>query len=52
MAFLAVDAKDVDAAIYYGSLGFTASPVNPLRLVLPTGTFIPTLKAREDAPKG
>ncbi|MCY1517989.1 hypothetical protein D9M68_526930 [compost metagenome] len=48
VAFLAVDAKDADAAIYYDNLGFTASPVNPLRLVLPTGTFIPTLKAQEE----
>ncbi|SEE90633.1 GNAT family N-acetyltransferase [Pseudomonas coleopterorum] len=41
VAFIAVDAKDdVAAAFYRDKLGFTPSPVNPLRLFLPTATLI------------
>lgn len=41
VAFVAVDAKDDVAAVFYrDKLGFTPSPVNPLRLFLPTATLI------------
>nr|WP_139672211.1 MULTISPECIES: GNAT family N-acetyltransferase [unclassified Pseudomonas] len=44
VAFIVVDAKDMDAASYYHSkLGFVPSSNNPLRLVLPTATLLKTV---------
>lgn len=40
VAFLVVDAKDSEAADYYRSLGFVASPSNALRLAILTKTFV------------
>lgn len=48
VAFMAVDAKDQDAADFYGQkLGFTPTPLNPLRLVMPTAMIFPALLAQE-----
>ncbi|MCX5508231.1 GNAT family N-acetyltransferase [Pseudomonas sp. BJa3] len=44
VAFIVVDAKDMDAASYYHSkLGFVPSSNNPFRLVLPTATLLNTV---------
>lgn len=47
VAFMIVDAKGQGVVNFYEELGFTASPVNPLRLVMPTATIFPTLRAQE-----
>lgn len=47
VAFMAVDAKDPIAADFYERLGFIPSPLNPLRLVMPTAKIFPALRAQE-----
>lgn len=49
IAATVVDAKDGNAARYYGKYGFLPSPDNPLQLFLPTATLLSALT--QAAPK-
>ncbi|MFT5314856.1 MAG: putative N-acetyltransferase YhbS [Candidatus Krumholzibacteriia bacterium] len=47
VAFMVVDAKDQGAADFYEQLGFTPTPLNPKRLVMPAAKVFPALRAQE-----
>lgn len=50
VAFLVVDAKDEEAANYYASLGFVASPTDKLRLAILTKTCIEAARSSVEKP--